>query len=342
MALKNPINILSWNANSIKYKCNELSQTILDYNLDIIGLCETKINDNYNLSIKGFHVYRNNRDNRGGGVALAINKNIKQTFYNLPQLNSVEAVAAQIHTPQGQVLLICMYIPPKNKLNINDIRILFNLQNKTILFGDLNARNKIWNCLTNNSNGKLINSFCSTHNYIIHAPDEPTFYPPQQGFRLSTIDLFITKNFNHLSKPISLSILSSNHNPIFSEIDFDFTYSHQKQINDLKNANWHLYKNIINENLDLSHHISNKTDIDNAITLLQNLMNQAFSESVPILNHTNCHSIEPVPDYIKNLIKLKNKVRRKYQKTRNQVLQKFQNFLNYIINKNIKIWKNSM
>lgn len=132
----NNLNIITWNANSIKNKLAELSQVIIDYNVDILGICETKISNNFNLKVTGFSVYRNDRNSAGGGVALIIKKNIYHSQFVLPPLNTIEAVAVQVQSAHGPLLILCVYIAPSTKLDINELKKIFNLSNKIILFGD--------------------------------------------------------------------------------------------------------------------------------------------------------------------------------------------------------------
>lgn len=239
---------MTWNANSIKQRCKELYKVILEYNLDVVGISETRIDKNTTIKVKGFTSYKYDRDTPGGGVALLINENIKQTQINVPKLETIEAVAAQIEYNNGKLTIIAIYIPPKNKISHLELRKLFDIDHKIIVCGDFNSKNKNWNCYSNNNNGNIIQNFCARANLMIHTPAEPTHYPSNKRFKPSIIDFFITKNFRQVNKPESLAILSSDHNPVIMEINASIIVQ-PKQYYDLSNADWSQYKTMINNSL---------------------------------------------------------------------------------------------
>ena len=87
---------ITWNANSIKNKIHELEIVINELKVDVIGLCETKLNSQYKLKVPGFKVYRADRNSSSGGVALIIKNNLKHSKISLPKLSETEAVAVEI------------------------------------------------------------------------------------------------------------------------------------------------------------------------------------------------------------------------------------------------------
>lgn len=339
MAPRTDLKIMTWNCNTLKNKNVELSQTIIDYNLHVIGLNETRLDDNYGLNVQGFNCYRCDRNSEGGGVALLVHKNINQTKFYLPKLASLEAVAARIKTNNGHLLIVSIYLPPDRSLDPKDLNKITNLSDNVIIFGDFNCKHPTWNCFGYNSNGKKLLNYCTNNNLIIHAPDEPTYYPPQARFRPSVIDLYVTKNFNNISKPQSLSILSSDHNPVLANIGTNYNYVNNNKTYDFKNANFKLYKQHINTHLNLSKHLDANDDIDQAISNLQDIILEAFRISVPLVNPKIYY--DSVPNNIKQLIKLKNHFRRKFQKTRKNEYNKIYKILCNNVNLKLTAWKNS-
>ena len=101
MNSENQINVLTWNANSIKEKINELKVEIFNNNHDVISISETRIDDKYTLSKIGYKVYRFDRNSRGGGVALLVKNNIKHRHIILPNLQNIERVATEVDLKQN-------------------------------------------------------------------------------------------------------------------------------------------------------------------------------------------------------------------------------------------------
>ena len=66
------IKIMLWNAQSILSTgtYGEFQKTVEDTNPDIICLVETWLNDSRKISLKGYNLFRKDRDCNGGGIAI--------------------------------------------------------------------------------------------------------------------------------------------------------------------------------------------------------------------------------------------------------------------------------
>lgn len=161
------IKIMSWNPTTLNKKYYDVTQSILDYRLDIVGICETRLDPTISFKVAGFNVYRNDRNSEGGGVALLISKKLVQTQVALPNLTSIEAIAVKIKTNHGHITFISVYLPPKNKFKENDFINIFNISNNIILFGDLNAKHPAWDYNNNeNTVGKNYLNFATERTYV--------------------------------------------------------------------------------------------------------------------------------------------------------------------------------
>ena len=75
----NAKSILEWNLNSIKVKVPRLDNLLSTENVSILALQETKNPTNKPIKIRGYNIYQKYRNARGGGVLLAVHKNIPST-----------------------------------------------------------------------------------------------------------------------------------------------------------------------------------------------------------------------------------------------------------------------
>lgn len=83
-----------------------------------------------------------------------------------------------------------------------------------LVFGDLNARNTAWNCITNNAAGNALNNIQHQRNFFIYHSSRSTHYP-HSGATPSTIDLMLTNSTVHISQLMThTQELSSNHAPV--------------------------------------------------------------------------------------------------------------------------------
>jgi len=110
--------ILLWNCNKIENKIEEVFNTLVKEDLDIIALNETKLEKNYEASILNHPNYNyvvKSRNKFGGGVGFIINKNIK--YEEIEDLNKfeLEVVCIKINIRNKDVFIITYYNPPNDK-----------------------------------------------------------------------------------------------------------------------------------------------------------------------------------------------------------------------------------
>lgn len=109
-----------------------------------------------------------------------------------------------------------------------------------LIIGDLNAKSRVWNCHNANRAGNILLNMCNRFNFQIKAPSEPTYFPGHSNCLLSIIDIVIAKNYHGLNNPISVSKLSSDHNPIMFNISLN--YKKPIQSFNYSKANWNTFK----------------------------------------------------------------------------------------------------
>lgn len=94
---------------------------------------------------------------------------------------------------------------------------MFNNNNTTILFGDLNAKNTFWNCVHTNSKGIKLKNYAANNKIVIMAPLEPTHYIDDN--KSDILDIALIKNVNKKCNIFTETALSSNHLPVHPEIE---------------------------------------------------------------------------------------------------------------------------
>ena len=70
--------ISHYNVNSIRYKFSELQHILRGHFVDILGIAETKIDDTFfdgQFQMENYKLYRQDRNDRGGGIMMYINDN---------------------------------------------------------------------------------------------------------------------------------------------------------------------------------------------------------------------------------------------------------------------------
>lgn len=139
------------NCNSIIGKLNTIKCHVIAYNPDIICITETKIDDmidDNEILGNQYTIWRKDRDNRGGGVLVAINNNssIKVSSCNCGPGESV-TLNIQIHSKLCFKLLT-MYRPPTySEQNLDHFQELLEEVSSynSIILGDFNLPDINWN-----------------------------------------------------------------------------------------------------------------------------------------------------------------------------------------------------
>ena len=139
------------NINSVAgSKFFELKSLILKSLFDIVVISECKVDHSFpdsHFYIKGFRLYRKDRDRFGGGVFIYVRRGLIVTRMHALEGHQVESISLCVQTSRRakKVLVVGMYSPPgllkaKWEHEINDILLRSTQRYESImLIGDLNC-----------------------------------------------------------------------------------------------------------------------------------------------------------------------------------------------------------
>lgn len=134
------------NINSLKRKIRYVEKTVKKYNLNILAVCETKLGPKISKSdvnIEGYQLQRNDRNQKGGGVALYVSNHIETNLRPDLMVSGVEAIWSEMILPHVSLLVGCCYRPrARNEDDLNQICEMMKLASKEekpiLLMGDFN------------------------------------------------------------------------------------------------------------------------------------------------------------------------------------------------------------
>jgi endonuclease/exonuclease/phosphatase (EEP) superfamily protein YafD len=137
-----PLKVIAFNANGIWRQRYELGKQLQDLHTDVALLSETVLKPHKRFCIKNYHFYRTDRlPGRKGRTAVVVKKGIPHNHVDLPPLASIEATGAFIPIGNSEVLLAAASKSQGHAWNDTNITELYRFRHKSILAGDLNARN---------------------------------------------------------------------------------------------------------------------------------------------------------------------------------------------------------
>ena len=324
MELINSINILNWNARSLKDNEDELYNFLNTHNVHLAVITETFLKpDNKVKRDPNFFVYRNDRlDRTGGGVAIIVHRRIKHRILSSFDTKVFETLGVSIETKFGPMSFIAAYLPfqcvgnQKNFLK-GDLQKLTRNRSKFFIIGDFNAKHRSWNNAQSNANGNILFNDCSSGYYTIQYPNGPTCFSSSRN--PSTIDLVLTDSSQICSQLVTHADFGSDHLPVTFEISQEIIFNPNRSTFNYHRADWDRYRTYLEFNFNPNVLLQSKNDIDDALDSLTSSIVEARDASVP-KSEVKFSSII-IDDDLQLLIRLKNVRRRQYQRTRDPAMK---------------------
>ncbi|KAJ8975573.1 hypothetical protein NQ317_018105 [Molorchus minor] len=158
------IKVLSWNVNGIRSRRNELLEIADRPDPDVIAIQETKIDSRHEFRMRGYRVYLQDRNIRGGGVAVLVKSNITHHQTRAGGLGNLEVIGIEIQLPRREPLhILSCYQPRMIPLLGEDLGDLFPDAQQVIAIGDFNAKSRQWNSRRLNARGRELEGFLDAH-----------------------------------------------------------------------------------------------------------------------------------------------------------------------------------
>ncbi|GIY48485.1 RNA-directed DNA polymerase from mobile element jockey [Caerostris darwini] len=206
------------------------------------------------------------------GTAIFIKKHIPHHHIPTPDLSTTQATIIQLQT-KTPITITSTYVPPqrnsatdpnRNFFPINDFNLLHNRFNNYFLGGDLNSHHRKWNCARANSFGINLYKFTNDNRLHIAAPPTATRY----GTNTPTIDITLLKNLNYRYTCVSISALTSDHNPVIYHFDLTIPNIDSQTY---KIPNWFKFTQLLTTATYTPHDLNTISGIDDSIKLLTDI-----------------------------------------------------------------------
>ncbi len=112
------------NINSNRNKVHEVTEILYNDNIQLLAISETHLDFKFEdsaLNIKGYSIYRRDRNAFGGGVAVYIQECIPTKIREDLMNFDIEVLWLQIHLPHLKLILVgCCYRPPSANIKYLD------------------------------------------------------------------------------------------------------------------------------------------------------------------------------------------------------------------------------
>lgn len=216
------LDIIQWNIRSVLSNIDNLKSLIEEYSPSVVLLSETWLNEFWNFKVPGFHIYRQDRVSRAGGIASLIKTNISFTVINLDSVEAPDMVQFHgINLTSMNLTIINIYSPPHVTLPTSFWNMLLSkISQPFLICGDLNAQNPSWGSGMLNLNGKIVAEFLLSNDICLLNDGSPTrVTAPGKNLSapdlaLSSSDLRINSKWRVISDPGN-----SDHLPILISLN---------------------------------------------------------------------------------------------------------------------------
>ena len=293
----NNLKILFWNCQGVLRKRLELIHFVHHHKIDILLLNETHLSDKTNFKIPNFHGYFSNRPSvagrrAAGGTAIFVHRNIS----HLPQIIStpnLENTTIHIKTSHSELRLVAVYKRPNVPLQTSDLDSLLNTPAHTIIAGDLNSKHTSWFSQNPNSSGNCLSRYADSRTDIsVIAPRSPTHYPNNPHHHPDILDIAIMKTGAlQYSLENFPSDLSSDHTPII--LDLLCNTFHILPPKPLRITDWPKFESLMSEASLPSIDGSSSNNIDQAISILTNILTKNLESCSTVLPPHQTHNKLP-------------------------------------------------
>jgi hypothetical protein len=206
-------------------------------------------------------------------------------------------------------LLAAVYKSPGRAWNDADITEILSFKPKTILAGDLNAKNPFWNSAVSNPSGDKLLHLFDVNEFEISASQCPTHYSPSGNG--DVLDIVVHQSIR-VSDVIVSDILDSDHLPIIFHI---LDHVKIRNLSDLieKFTDWDRFQNLASELISPKIEIKLGVEADKAARDFSASIASAYRLSTCKITLLDLNNDLPGLD---QLLRHKERLRKLWQETR--------------------------
>lgn len=285
----NNTDFIQFNCNGLRAQYHQVALLIKQFSPKFIALQELKATKNTKISFNGYHFIRKHPSPDSAlapSIGLLIKFGVKFKILDTPEDSLVIGIDTFCKTA---ISLFCYYDNRNiNKLSVIQLnKIIGYSKKKSIILGDFNARNAIWdkslrNDPRSNQRGNIVSDFLDQSEYVILNDGSPTRISPIFNQSNTAIDLSIVHKDLYSSFEWSVATMDygSDHLPIFLSSESIHADDSPDSFWDFKKTDWDCF----NRSCHLNQMFEDPNfSIDELDEKLTSIINYALSKSTPLV-----------------------------------------------------------
>ena len=202
------LKIVQWNAEGVRLKKTKLQHFLKLKAIDVYCIQETHLSSSHRFFIRGYEVFRQDRENRPKGEIQRSGQADLDTEYL-----GVKLVLAG--TP---VTVFNIYSPPDKQIQLHNIKVE---PQSWIITGDFNSHSPSWGYGQLSSKGEEVENWITENRLIlINKPDDPDTFYSRTWRTTSTPDLAIATDYIQgiAEREVSSQLGGSDHRQVIISI----------------------------------------------------------------------------------------------------------------------------
>ena len=281
----------------------------------ILCLNETKLSANYNLQLNNYKTIQKNRNNRGGGVAIAIRDGIEYTTIEEINKLDLEIIGIKIKTKNTSLNIITWYLPPdkpsfNNTTHINEKTFTTLAKYKPlVILGDLNSHSTKWFCDKNSTRGQKLEELLLKNDLSVINKNTSTT-SNTNSISNSVIDLIIISNDIN-DKILNFTAinddLTSDHKLVVTQLNYTIKSekNEKQEIIKINKVNWDQYSKEVDKKLNgINPQAYTNAELNEKIILAIKKATETSTTIKTIRPHS-----KTLPSYLVEIIKMRKKLK---------------------------------
>jgi hypothetical protein len=296
----------------------ELEHFLSVHGVAICLLSETFLKPNQAFRLANFVCHRRQTDSRDGTVIL-VRRGIVHHSVPVPGLTHLEA-AIQVTMAGRPVKILAVYISPSRPLIGEDLTACFGGGLPVLMAGDLNAKHVEWNSRMTTRRGKHLRDYADGNSCLIFGPDTPTTNPYNPSVTPDVLDTVLTQN---LSFPVSLTscpALGRDHLEVLIDTACRSSFLQPPDRPDFRRTDWDKFQSHLEDQIPFDPELLNGMAIDTCVENFFGAVLKALEASTP-KRRPRDDPRPSIPAGIQDELRLKNRLRRRWQITRDPALK---------------------
>jgi hypothetical protein len=273
-----------------------------------------------------------------GPTAILVHKGTDHYAVPVSGLQYLEATAVHLVLATRPVKLVSAYLAPTRPLIESDLTECLSGGIPVLMTGDLKAKHKDWNSRLTTARGSLLRDYADINFCLIYGPDSPTTAPYTHNATCDVLDI-VVKDF---VLPVQLSVcaaLSSDHLPILIDTSCRSSFHNLPDRSEFTRTDWAAFQTCFEHRLPGNHVVVDEEAIDKCLEELTIAIHEATAASAP-RRRPRADRRPPLPASIQDQIRLKNRLKRQWQITRDPALKAQINRLQRSVTWQLNEWRN--